>query len=289
MANINTKTHPNGLTYVEIDSTLCHARIFLQGAQIDTFEPKGKSSLLWVSQADDYQIGNGIRGGIPICWPWFGQSDSPNWPQHGFARTRLWSLTQVSVTDDKVTVALTLELTEEDRQYWPHNTQVSVLYTLTDTLTMSLINTNLSDDTVSLTQALHSYFPTSDIHKTKVSGFRGAKYIEFAQGPFEQDNDEVYFDRETDRVYSQLGLQQHIHTPEGVIFVHREQSTSAVLWNPWIEKSTRLSRFKPDDYLHMLCLEAANVLDDRVILAPGESHTLTTHIGWLSQLTRSTD
>lgn len=280
MASVNTKTHPNGLVYLEIDSKLCSARVFLQGAQIDQFQPKGHPPLLWVSQADDYQIGNGIRGGIPICWPWFGQSAHADWPQHGFARTRDWSLTQVQIQDDKITLGLSLNLTEADSLFWPHRTQISVLYTFTDSLTVTLINTNLDDHPVHLTQALHSYFPTSNIHKTRVTGMAGANYIEFSQGPFEQDRDAVHFDRETDRVYTQLGQEQQIHTPEGVILVGREQSSSAILWNPWIEKSQRLSRFNDEDYLQMLCLEAANVLDDALVLAPGESHSLTTHIRW---------
>ena len=92
---------------------------------------------------------------------------------------------------------------------------------------------------------------------------------------------DVIFDKETDRVYTDLSLVQQLHTPQGTIEVSRENSRSAVLWNPWIEKSTRLSRFKADDYLTMVCLEAANVLEDKVILASGQSHTLTTHIRWV--------
>jgi glucose-6-phosphate 1-epimerase len=90
----------------------------------------------------------------------------------------------------------------------------------------------------------------------------------------------VQFDQETDRVYTKLAHTQELHTQNGTIVVSRENSQSAVLWNPWIDKSVRLSRFNPDDYLTMVCLEAANVLEDCVLLAPGQSHTMTTHIGW---------
>ena len=90
----------------------------------------------------------------------------------------------------------------------------------------------------------------------------------------------MLFDRETDRVYTDLGPAQLLHTPQGTIEVSRENSQSAVLWNPWIEKSQRLGRFNPEDYLTMVCLEAANVLEDKVVLAPGETHSLVTHIRW---------
>ncbi|MGE6435177.1 D-hexose-6-phosphate mutarotase [Shewanella baltica] len=280
MGSVTTKKHANGLDYVEVNTALCQARIFLQGAQIDYFQPVGKPPLLWVSSADDYQPGNGIRGGVPVCWPWFGMSSEANFPQHGFARTRIWALESVEMRNQLVDLRFSLKISEQDKIYWPHNTQVSVLFTLGDTLSISLVNTNLGDETVTLTQALHSYFPIEDIHQLKASGFSGSKYIEFAEGPYPQTTDEVLFDRETDRVYTDLGSVQLLHTPQGIIEVSRENSQSAVLWNPWIEKSQRLGRFNPEDYLTMVCLEAANVLEDKVVLAPGETHSLVTHIRW---------
>lgn len=240
----------------------------MQGAQIDYFQPVGKPPLLWVSSADDYQPGNGIRGGVPVCWPWFGMSSEANFPQHGFARTRIWALGSVEMRNQLVDLRFSLKISEQDKIYWPHNTEVSVLFTLGDTLSISLVNTNLGTDPVTLTQALHSYFPIEDIHQLKASGFSGSKYIEFAQGPYPQTTDEVLFDRETDRVYTDLGPVQLLHTPQGTIEVSRENSQSAVLWNPWIEKSQRPGRFNPEDYLTMVCLEAANVLEDKVVLAP---------------------
>lgn len=280
MGSVTTKKHANGLDYVDVNTALCQARIFLQGAQIDYFQPVGKPPLLWVSSADDYQPGNGIRGGVPVCWPWFGMSSEANFPQHGFARTRIWTLGSVEMRNQLVDLRFSLKISEQDKIYWPHNTEVSVLFTLGDTLSISLVNTNLGTEPVTLTQALHSYFPIEDIHQLKACGFSGSKYIEFAQGPYPQTTDEVRFDRETDRVYTDLGPVQLLHTPQGTIEVSRENSQSAVLWNPWIEKSQRLGRFNPEDYLTMVCLEAANVLEDKVVLAPGETHSLVTHIRW---------
>ncbi|QYJ77624.1 D-hexose-6-phosphate mutarotase [Shewanella acanthi] len=281
MGSVTTKTHANGLEYIEVNTHLCEARIFLQGAQIEHFQPVGKPPLLWVSSADDYQPGNGIRGGVPVCWPWFGMSSEPDFPQHGFARTRIWTLDSVEMRGQLVDLRFSLTLTEEDCVYWPHNTQVKVLFTLGDSLSISLVNTNLDKVPVTITQALHTYFPIQDIHQLRATGFEGAKYIEFAEGPYPQTTDEVTFTRETDRVYTDLTLVQQLHTPQGIIEVSRENSHSAVLWNPWIDKSQRLARFNDDDYLTMVCLEAANVLEDKLILAPGESHTLVTHIRWL--------
>ncbi|MFV7770382.1 D-hexose-6-phosphate mutarotase [Shewanella marisflavi] len=280
MGSVTIKKHPQGLEYVEVDTDLCQARIFMQGAQIERFQPKGQAPLLWVSSADDFQPGSGIRGGVPVCWPWFGMHENPQWPQHGFARTRLWQLDAVQMQDQAVELKFSLAVDDADKQYWPHQSRVELIFNLSDSLSVKLVNTNLGETPFSLTQALHTYFPIENIHQLKASGFSGANYIEFGEGPYTQDGDEVRFDRETDRVYSQLGDCQLLHTPNGTIEVRRENSHSAILWNPWIDKSKRLSRFNDKDYLTMVCLEAANVLDDKVTLAPGESHTLATHIRW---------
>ncbi|MBT1445764.1 D-hexose-6-phosphate mutarotase [Shewanella sp. JM162201] len=281
MASVNTRKHPQGLDYVEVETRLCKARIFLQGAQIDFFQPAGKEPLLWVSSEDDYKPGSGIRGGIPVCWPWFGMHSEPGFAQHGFARTRNWKLTHTRMANEEVELVFSLDIAEEDRQFWPHNTAVEVHFHLTETLKVTLVNRNLGDTTVSLTQALHTYFPIKDIHALTAKGFSGAKYIEFGEGPYAQEGDEVRFVRETDRVYTDLGEVQTLHTPDGVIEVARENSRSAVLWNPWIDKSKWLARFGDEDYLTMVCLEAANVLEDKVVLEPGQTHALSTSIRWL--------
>ena len=283
---VSKKQLATGLEYLAIDTPLCQAKIFLQGAQIEYFQPKGKAPLLWSSQDNDYAQGVGIRGGIPICWPWFSGHQNPDWPAHGFARIKLWQVTEIETRGEQLIIKMVLPKSEFETQYWPHNTELSIEFILGDSLTVSLTNINKANETIAFTQALHSYFPITDIHKLKVTGLEGSNYIEFDQGPIEQDATPVHFDRETDRVYNNLSDTQLLHTQNNdgeaaTIKVTRESSHSAVLWNPWIDKSIRLSRFNAQDYLSMVCLEAANVRDDAVTLAPNESHTLSTTIGWL--------
>ena len=75
MNSVTSKIHTNGLEYIDIETSKCKARIFLQGAQIDFFQPEGQAPLLWVSSADDYQAGNGIRarGGLLPVLPAVGR------------------------------------------------------------------------------------------------------------------------------------------------------------------------------------------------------------------------
>ncbi|WP_462156889.1 D-hexose-6-phosphate mutarotase [Pseudoalteromonas sp. GB56] len=270
----------SGLEYINVDSSLCQARIFLQGAQLTQYTPAGGKPLIWVSQEEDFQVGKSIRGGIPICWPWFGVHQNPEWPIHGVARVSLWRAQEVKESHDEIRISLSLPMAQVDDTYWPHKTSLQVEYVLTaKQLEVRLTNTNLDAQEVQLTQALHTYFPTPDITQTEVDGLQGAQFIEFGEGPFEQ-TDVVKFGRETDMVYSGASELQRIRTPDGTIEVGRENSRSCVLWNPWVDKSKRLSNFADDEYHTMLCLEAANVLDDKVTIAPGESHTLATIVRW---------
>jgi len=278
--SVSIEHSDSGLEYINVASDTCTAKIYLQGAQLTQFTPAGKKPLIWVSSEEDYQEGKSIRGGIPICWPWFGVNSNPDWPIHGVARTNLWRADEVSENDGVIRVSLTLPMTQIDETYWPHKSTLKVEFILTEKLEVRLTTTNLSDQTITFTQALHTYFPTPAIEETKVDGLQGSKFIEFGEGPFDQ-NELVGFARETDMVYTQAPAKQRIITPDGIIEVGRENSTSCVLWNPWIDKSKRLSNFADDEYHTMLCLEAANVMDDSATVAPGQSHTLGTTISWV--------
>jgi glucose-6-phosphate 1-epimerase len=279
-ASVKLARTESGLEYFDVNGPKCQAKIYLQGAQITEFIPTGEKDLLWVSQDETYLEGQSIRGGIPICWPWFGVHAEADWPAHGFARKLVWRAERVEEDDTAIRIVLSLPMTSIDRTFWPHESGLTVEFILSDQLEVRLTNVNTGKETFSLTQALHTYFPTPDIEQTRVDGLQGAQYIEFGEGPFTQD-EVVSFARETDMVYTQAPEVQIIDTPDGKIEVGREHSTSCVLWNPWIEKAKRLSNFRDDEYHVMLCLEAANVMDDAVTLAPGESHTLTTKIRWV--------
>ncbi|TMN90867.1 D-hexose-6-phosphate mutarotase [Pseudoalteromonas phenolica] len=279
-ASVSIQRTEPGLEYLNVDSPRCSAKIFLQGAQLTEFTPAGKGNLIWVSADEDYLEGKAVRGGIPICWPWFGVHSDPDWPIHGVARKLMWRAEEVHENDDGIIIKLSLPMSLVDETYWPHKSRLEVEFHLTEQLRVSLTNTNLGESAFTLTQALHTYFPTPNIEATNVDGLQGSKFIEFGEGPFDQ-NEVIGFARETDMVYTQAAPVQIIKTPVGDIEVGRENSSSCVLWNPWIEKSKRLSNFRDDEYLTMLCLEAANVMDDAATVEPGKSHTLTTTLRWL--------
>ncbi|MEH6817818.1 MAG: D-hexose-6-phosphate mutarotase, partial [Pseudoalteromonas distincta] len=225
--SVSIEQSESGLEFIKVASEKCDAKIFLQGGQITEFIPKNNKPLIWVSQEETYQEGASIRGGIPICWPWFGTHANDGWPAHGFARTSVWQADEVHESDEQITVSLKLPMKLVNTTYWPHQSALKVEFVLSDKLQVRLTTTNLGSVPFSFTQALHTYFPTSDITNTHVDGLQGAQYIEFSEGPFVQ-NDVVSFNRETDMVYTQANTMQTINTPEGVINVSRENSSSCV-------------------------------------------------------------
>ncbi|GLP96561.1 D-hexose-6-phosphate mutarotase [Paraferrimonas sedimenticola] len=280
MEAIRRLTHPQGLEYLLIDTPLCRAEVYLQGAQLASFTPKGAAPILWMSDSEHKKPGFGLRGGVPICWPWFGMHEQADHPQHGFARKLIWQLVDQQQRADG-SVLLTLELPQSamPSQFWPYQCKLEAQIELGRTAEVQLTTTNLDQLAFSITQALHSYFAINDIHNTRVHGLQGCHYLEFGEQKVDQQAF-VEFDAETDRVYQGVPLQQKIECPNGTLVVERSNSRSCVLWNPWIAKAQRLDRFNDDGYLDMLCLEASNALDDAITIEPGQSHTLATRFGW---------
>jgi glucose-6-phosphate 1-epimerase len=282
---ISTQRHPqHGLMYLDIKTPYSHSIIFFQGAQITHFQPKDGPPLLWLSPTEAFVQGKGCRGGIPICWPWFGTHPAPNYPQHGFVRHQLWTLDEIEEQPDAVVVRMRYPSKLLLKEFWPHATELYVTFTLGKSLHMQITTTNLGHSAIEFTQALHSYFAIPDIDALRVRGLNQTPYIEFGQAAVQTEPD-VHITREIDRMYHDTVPLQQLQTAQGSLFIERENSHSCVLWNPWIDKARQLTCFEDDDYQRMVCLETCNILNDRVQLAPNQSHTLSHHIYWEASTT----
>jgi glucose-6-phosphate 1-epimerase len=277
------------LSCLHINHEKFFAEICLQGAQLTKFIPTNKPELIWLSSTAEYNVAQGLRGGIPICWPWFGSlaKNPANIQQqvsnsrfnyetsaHGFVRTLEWSLTEYSESKQGAELVLTIQQSAETLKIWPFEFNLSCRFILTDTLEIRLETTNLSDKVMHFSQALHSYFPTSDIHKTKIMGAEQQHYIDALDDwKIKKQDLPLLIEKEVDRIYLGKGNYK-ILTAKQTINV-KSNSNSSVIWNPWIDKSKRLGQFSHEDYKTMLCIESANVLEDSVSLAPKGTHTLT--------------
>jgi len=259
------------------------AEICLQGGQLTQFKHKELGDFVWLSPTAEYKTGQSLRGGIPICWPWFGVLEknpqaviqNVNGPQgsHGFARTAIWQLSSIAEEQDGVIVELTLSHDEKSLAIWPFKFSLTCRFHLGDQLKVELIHHNLDSKTVHYSQALHTYFPIKHITQTQIEGAEDCTYVDALDNwQRKTQQGHILFTQETDRVY--LGdiaysLNAGTHT-----FNLLSNSQSSVVWNPWIDKSKTLSQFPNDAYQSMVCIENGNILDDIVSLEPNQSHTL---------------
>ncbi|WP_372966435.1 D-hexose-6-phosphate mutarotase [Marinobacter sp.] len=272
------------LEALEVHHPLFQATIFLQGAHLTQFATKGENNWLWLSDQARFQPGRSIRGGIPVCWPWFGDpARNPpairsriNAPTaHGFARTALWHLEDVREDKHEVEISLSINANEDFADYWDGRALALITFNFSSKgCQIALTTTNLSKKPLAFSQALHTYLPTSNITHTRILGLGDSQYIDTLQG-WEYFNQEgpVYFDSETDRIY-QTGEPLIVVTPAAKTKLTSVGSDSTVVWNPGAEKSRRLSDFPDSGWKKMLCVETANAAADYRVLNEGQSHTL---------------
>lgn len=223
--------------------------------------------------------GVAIRGGIPICWPWFGPHPSdPRAKAHGFARTRTWALEDVVESNDETRVVLSLHSDDETRALWPHEFELKLEARFGATLDIALTTRNIGAAPFTITEALHTYLCVSDVRSVVVDGLSGATYADKVLGHNDvQSKALLHFAGETDSVYTTEGECVIIDGAQRVR-VAKRGSGSTVVWNPWIEKAARMADFGDDEWTGMLCVEAANALDAAVTVAPGKTHTIATTI-----------
>ncbi|QOQ74571.1 D-hexose-6-phosphate mutarotase [Pseudomonas poae] len=260
-----------------------------QGAHIFSYQRQGEQPVIWQNPEALFKQGKGIRTGVPVCWPWFGvfdrnpqsvkamrQSDQPA-GAHGFVRTALWELAGTELEGDALRVDLVLPVPAGGFPGWPHQVDLKLSLLLDDQLHIRLTSHNRGDHTVTLSQALHTYFAVSDVRNVQVEGLDGLTYVDTADGwNNKQQAGLLHFTAETDRIYLDTPSQLSIVDKDWQrrLQLTSQGSNSTVIWNPWTERAKALDDMADDGWQGMLCIETANVLDDVVALAPGESHTL---------------
>ncbi len=260
-----------------------------QGAQILHYQHGSQAPIIWLSEQARYQRGQSVRGGAPVCWPWFGglmrnpaavqamHTDPGTAPAHGNVRGLDWQLLGIDQHDSAVTLQFVFDSRKHPLPGWPHAAELQLDIRLDQQLHLELRSRNLGDQPLVLSQALHTYFAVSDIREVSVQGLDGCRYIETLEDWQERQQQGVLeFAGETDRIYLDTPTRLSIIDPGWQRRIHLDArgSRSAVLWNPWIDKATRLSQFAEDAWQRMLCIETANIWDDCVTLAPGASHSL---------------
>lgn len=278
--HITFSTGTGGLPRANIKNDLGSAEIYLHGAHVTAFQPTGAEPVLWMSEIAEFDPPKPIRGGIPICWPWFGPhpNDSEK-PAHGFVRNREWKVeqTQANATGSSTIVLSTCD-DDESRKQWDHQFDLSLKITIGREMRVDLCCTNTGEDTLEAGAALHTYFTIDNIDNIAIDGLDGRQYHDqLAAMQLVEQSGNITVSEEVDRIYIETGDTCVIDDPgmNRKIAVAKEGSNSTVVWNPWTAKSKRMPDFPEEGYKTMVCIETTNAASDVRSISPGDQHTIT--------------
>ena len=271
---------PTELVRAVIQTPQAEAVVYLHGAHVTHYQPRGVRPVLSLSARGRFQADQPIRGGVPIVFPWFGPCGvDAGAPMHGFARIVEWRLASVrQETDGAVVVVLSLDSGTAAHPAWPHSFTMTYTVRVGVALDLALEVRNPSDRPVTYEEALHTYLAVDDIHQVAVRGLGGTTYIDKTDRMTRktQDTEPLRITAETDRVYLGTRAACIVEDPAGNrrLIVEKQGSDVTVLWNPWIAKAKALPDFGDDEWRRMLCVETANAADHAVRLAPRDRHLL---------------
>jgi len=275
----------NGIILADIKSSLCSAKISFQGAHLMTWKPSGQERpVIWLSEDAKIAQGKSIRGGAPVCWPWFGPHESNNsFPGHGFARTVPWELIESSETNDAISMKFRILIDDSLKNQWPHPSELEISYTMNNTLKIELTTKNTGSQDFTIGEALHTYLEIGDIEKITVDGLDKTDYLDkVGEHTMRSQTGGIKFSSEVDRVYVNTPSTCFILDPVlgRKISISKSDSLSTVVWTPWKEKADKMGDMgKNEGWKRMVCVETANALDNCVAVKAGSSHTLTAVYG----------
>ncbi|WP_102797024.1 D-hexose-6-phosphate mutarotase [Bowmanella denitrificans] len=265
------RTSDQGMPIISVDNPVASLELSLFGGHVLSFMPKRDNrQRLWLSPKAVMDGSKPIRGGIPLCWPWFGQASQADLPAHGLVRNQMWQV--IRVDDDVDETRLQLQPKQCSGPGFVHSAELTLELLIGHQLSVSLITRNTGQQAFTFGGALHSYFRVSDIGKVKITGLQGP-YQDKVQNTLMDTSPSPYcIAAETDRIHLTQSADISIVDAECATQLHNQGHDSLVVWNPWQEKSAHMADMPANGYQQMLCIEAA--ITQGLELAPGQSHTL---------------
>lgn len=269
-----------GFPRILIETRTASAEIYLYGAQVTSWKPAGADEVLFLSDKSHWENGRAIRGGIPLCFPWFRtKADNPDAPSHGFVRTKEWQVESISAEpDDSVSVRLSTLSDESTRRWWPFDFRLEYRITVGTSLQLELVVTNTGKSTLRFEEALHTYFKVSDVERVRVRGLNGIAYLDNRDGNREKiQAGDLNILKQTDNAYEDATGPIEISDPlRGRILKTRKQgSSSTIVWNPWSDGASSMSDLGDLEWRGMLCAEGGNILTSAINLDARQSHGMT--------------
>jgi glucose-6-phosphate 1-epimerase len=235
--------------------------------------------VLFLSSKSHWQNGRAIRGGIPICFPWFrGKTDDPHAPAHGVVRTMSWQLESIVENEDGVVVTMFIESEEQTRRLWPGEFRLVHRVTFGSELRLELSCTNTGTTPFSFEEALHTYNQIADVANVRVKGLDGTRYLDNTDSNREKTQaGEVTIASQTDNAFLNTEAAVELVDPglRRRIRLEKTNSSTTVVWNPWRDAAAKMQDLADDEWKRFLCVEASNIMKAAVTLAPGQEHKMT--------------
>jgi glucose-6-phosphate 1-epimerase len=268
-----------GLAKVQVTTSAATAEIYLHGAQVTAWRPASADEVLFISEHSQWQNSRAIRGGIPVCFPWFrGKADDLKAPAHGFVRTRQWQLDSLTAeADGAVTVTCSTESDDSTRAWWPHEFRLVNRISIGRTLALELIATNIGSGPCRFEEALHTYFNVGDARRVCVRGLDGIHYLDNADVNREKiEAGDLRFAAQVDNAYLNTHAAIDLVDPtlRRILRTEKENSATTIVWNPWSQGAASFYDLGDDEWQRMTCVEASNILDSAIVLAPGAQHAM---------------
>lgn len=277
--HIEFKEGPGGLIFAAISNDSASARVFLHGAHLTSFIPKGREDLIYISPNSRFERGTAIRGGIPISWPWFADHPTDKTkPAHGFARTSLWHVRKTKkLSDSETEIRFGLTKSNSTMKLFGYDFYLEAVFTISTRLNIALRTINLDTKDFSVSSAFHSYYKVSDISEISINGLEDAVYVDKVDAyTTKRQEGSVTIGSETDRIYVNTANECVIQDPglKRAIRISKSGSQSTVVWNPWEKTSQEMKDLGGGEYRNFVCVETTNAGVDTITIPRGDEHIL---------------
>jgi len=276
---IDYQNEEKTIELIEMENAFGKVKVSALGASVVSYVPVNGCEMIWVSESAIWDGTKPVRGGVPVCWPWFGQSVNEGWPAHGFVRNAVWQIDEIYENSaGEHVLIMSIESDEMTLDTFPYEFLLELKVVLGEKLQISLITTNTGSEAFEFTEALHTYFAVGNANAIEVSGLEGSTHSDkltdlpdqFLSAPLVvyPPMDSVFLNHSGEARIQDAGNHRQI-------VIEKENSASSIVWNPGFENSQPFVDMKNDAWPNMLCVESGNVLENAVTIQASEQHALT--------------
>lgn len=267
-----------GYRTIHVDTDLATASISNFGGQILTWQPKSQvTPVLWMSPRAKFDGKTAIRGGVPICWPWFGEYPyNKKIQNHGYARLLPWDISNIEVLACG-SIFISMSLGQKANTIFPEYSELilSINILVGESLTIELLTNNMGGEPIFISEGLHTYFRIGEIDQITIKGLNPDPYFDIVKNKVLTEASEIKFSEEFGRIYLDHKKECIISDPilKREILIEKNGSSDTAVWNPWAERSQMISDIQPDGWKEFVCVESANTSKNPVLLRQKSTHS----------------